>query len=191
MPVEKPSEVSRPDLLVDIDEPSVRPESGSLAPVQREDRKNRQSPLRGQEWFAVLLYIICDVVCWIVLYALIGYARRDAFFVSPFEFVLVDFVALGVILQALYIIGGYNRNTDTRSLTYTAEHILAIAGAAVVSSALIYSAATFDAGMKPSRGVLLLSFIFFLPFSIVYRRFFRERIAARTAQRVFLVIGSG
>jgi exopolysaccharide biosynthesis polyprenyl glycosylphosphotransferase len=191
MPVEKPSEVSRPNLLVDIDEPSVRPESGSLAPVQREDRKNRQSPLRGQEWFAVLLYIICDVVCWIVLYALIGYARRDAFFVSPFEFVLVDFVALGVILQALYIIGGYNRNTDTRSLTYTAEHILAIAGAAVVSSALIYSAATFDAGMKPSRGVLLLSFIFFLPFSIVYRRFFRERIAARTAQRVFLVIGSG
>src|SRR6266446_4520663 len=177
MPVEKPSEVSRPALLVDdLTEPRVWPGPEPLASTEREDLKNRQSPLRGQEWFAVLLYIICDVVCWVVLYALIGFARRDAFFVSPFEFVLVDFVALGVILQALYIVGGYSRNTDTRSLSYTAEHTLAIAGAAVVSSALIYSAATFDAGMKPSRGVLLLSFMFFLPLSIVYRRFFRERI---------------
>jgi exopolysaccharide biosynthesis polyprenyl glycosylphosphotransferase len=192
MPVEKPSEVSQLELLVDdLTEPRVWPGPEPLASTQHEDLKNRQSPLRGQEWFAVLLYIICDVVCWVVLYALIGFARRDAFFVSPFEFVLVDFVALGVILQALYIVGGYNRNTDTRSLSYTAEHTLAIAGAAVVSSALIYSAATFDAGMKPSRGVLLLSFMFFLPLSIVYRRFFRERIAARTAQRAFLVIGSG
>src|SRR5260370_28889520 len=44
--------------------------------------------------------------------------------------------------------------------------------------------------MKPSRGVLLISFIFFLPISLTYRRFFRQLIAASAAQRAFLVIGS-
>jgi hypothetical protein len=99
----------------------------------------------SHHWMAALQYVVCDMVCWVTLYGFIGYARRDAFFVSPFEFVMVDFVALGALIQALYIVGGYNRNTETRTLTYTAEHILAIAGAAVVSSLLIYSAATFDA----------------------------------------------
>ena len=142
-------------------------------------------------WSTALLFIACDIVCWVVLYGFVGYARRDAFFVSPFEFMMVDFVALGVLLQALYIIGGYNRNTETRTLIYTTEHVLAIAGAAAVSSLLIYSAATFDAGMKPSRGVLLISFIVFLPVSLMYRREFRWKIAASTAQQVFLVIGGG
>jgi len=147
--------------------------------------------IRNHDWMMALLYVVCDVVCWVALYGFIGYARRDAFFVSPFEFVMVDFVALGALIQALYIVGGYNRNTETRTLTYTAEHILAIAGAAAVSSLLIYSAATFDAGMKPSRGVLLLSFIVFLPLSLVYRRGLRRQVAASAAQETFLVVGSG
>ena len=46
----------------------------------------------------------CDILCWIVLYGIVAYVRRDQFFVSPFEFVLVDCVALAVILQALYIV---------------------------------------------------------------------------------------
>src|SRR5260370_30785663 len=45
--------------------------------------------------------------------------------------------------------------------------------------------------MKPSRCVLLISFILFLPISLAYRRFFRQLIATSAAQRTFLVIGSG
>src|SRR5438132_8226259 len=45
--------------------------------------------------------------------------------------------------------------------------------------------------MKPSRGVLLVSFVAFLPLSLVYRRFTRRHLATSTAQRTFLVIGSG
>jgi len=37
----------------------------------------------------------------------------------------------------------------------------------------------------------LISFIFFLPISLTYRRFFRQLIATSAAQRAFLVIGSG
>lgn len=143
------------------------------------------------DWIVALFYVGCDIVCWVLLYGIVGYLRRDQFFTTPFEFVLVDCIVLAVILQSLYIIGGYNRNIETRSLTYTAEHILAVAAAAVISSLIIYSAAAYDAEMKPSRGVLLLSFVLFLPVSLMYRRLFRRTVAASAAQRVFLVIGSG
>src|SRR6266567_8394431 len=145
----------------------------------------------NHDWITAVVCVVCDIVCWVLLYGIVGYVRRDQFFVSPFEFVLVDCVVLAVILQALYIIGGYNRNTEMRGLIYTTEHILAVAGAAAISSLLIYSAATFDAGMKPSRGVLLISFIFFLPISLTYRRFFRQLTSTSAAQQAFVVIGSG
>lgn len=187
MPVQQSPKEARPKLLADgLIEPPMWPEPAAAVEKRRVFPK-----IRSHDWSTALLFVTCDIVCWVVLYGFVGYARRDAFFVSPFEFMMVDFVALGVLLQALYIVGGYNRNTETLALTYTAEHILAIAGAAAVSSLLIYSAATFDAGMKPSRGVLLISFIVFLPLSLIYRREFRRKIAASTAQEAFLVVGSG
>ncbi len=99
-----------------------------------------------------------DVVSWILLYGVISYLRSDNFLVGPLEFLLVDVVQLAVICQALFMIGGYDRNNDTRTLTYMAEHILAIAGAAAISSLLVYAAATFDSSMKPSRSAVLVSF---------------------------------
>src|SRR5438552_14714509 len=178
-------------LVDDLFEPPVWKEPASaLGSTHKELRRTLRS-VGHRDWIATLLYMGCDMVCWVVLYGIVGYVRRDQFFVSPFEFVLVDCVVLAVILQALYIIGGYNRNTEMRGLLYTAEHILAVFGAAAISSLLIYSAATFDAGMKPSRSVLLISFIFFLPISLTYRRFFRQLTATSAAQQVFLVIGSG
>jgi hypothetical protein len=107
------------------------------APASRSVDKESRGTLRGignHDWIAAMLYMLCDVVCWAVLYGIVGYVRRDQFFVSPFEFVLVDCVVLAVILQALYIIGGYNRNTEMRGLIYTTEHILAVAAAAAISS---------------------------------------------------------
>jgi FlaA1/EpsC-like NDP-sugar epimerase len=153
-----------------------------------EEAKRR---IREHDWVVGLLYAACDVVSWIVLYGFVSYVRRDAFFTGPFEFFLVDLITVAVLLQALYIIGGYNRNTESRSLTYTAEHILAVAAAAAISSLIIYSAAAYDVTMKPSRGVLLLSFVLFLPVSLLYRRIIRHRVAISTAQRAFLVIGGG
>ena len=99
-----------------------------------------------------MLYMTCDIVCWIALYGFVGYLRRDAFLSSTLEFLLVDCIALSVIVQALYIIGGYNRNTELRGLTYTTEHILAVVGAAALSSLIIYSAATMPRVTNSTRG---------------------------------------
>ena len=146
---------------------------------------------RSHDWTSGLLILICDIVCWVLLYGFVGYLRRDEFFAGPFEFVLVDCITLIVIIQTLYIVGGYHRNTETRGLTYTAEHILAVASAAAISSLIIYAAAAYQESMKPSRAVLLVSFVVFLPVSLIYRRIIRRGVAATAAQRAFLVIGSG
>ena len=144
-----------------------------------------------QEWLVSFVCLTVDVVSWILIYGVISYIRRDQFLVGPFEFLLVDVIQLIVICQALFMIGGYDRNNDTRTLTYTAEHILAIAGAAAVSSLIVYAAATFDSSMKPSRSAVLVSFVVFLPWTIFYRRIIWKYVSSSAASRAFLVIGSG
>jgi exopolysaccharide biosynthesis polyprenyl glycosylphosphotransferase len=192
MLTQEPGKAARPDVFVEeeVETPAWEQSAADDARVP-DQSKPLLAKILEHDWIVALFYVGYDVVCWVLLYGIVGYIRRDEFFTTPFEFVLVDCIVLAVILQSLYIIGGYNRNIETRSLTYTAEHVLAIAAAAAISSLIIYSAAAYDASMKPSRGVLLISFVAFLPLSLVYRRFMRRHIATSTAQRTFLVIGSG
>jgi exopolysaccharide biosynthesis polyprenyl glycosylphosphotransferase len=151
----------------------------------------RLSRFVRHEWSVALLYLCLDVVSWVVIYGVVGWFRRDAFYATPFQFFVIDLIQLAVIVTALYFVGGYDRAVEKRTLVYATEHILAVIAAATVSAMLIYSAATFDQTMKPSRGVLLLSFVIFLPVSLLYRRWIRKYVVASSANRSFLVIGSG
>ena len=145
----------------------------------------------GQDWSPALLLFFCDVICWVAIYGSLVLFRHDMFFSSGFEFGVIDFIQLAVIVQALFIIGGYSFRTEMRGLTYTAEHILAMFGALAVSSLFLYAAASFDKTMKPSRGSVLVSFAIFTPVSLLYRRTLRKRVATASASRAFLVIGAG
>src|SRR5213076_1361188 len=143
------------------------------------------------EWSSAALYLFLDVVSWLAIYRIAGWFRYDAFYATPFQFFIINLIQLGVIVTALYFVGGYDRTVEKLTLGYAAEHILAVTAAAVVSAMLIYSAATFDQTMKPSRGVLLLSFAIFLPVSLAYRRWIRQYVVASSVGRSFLVIGGG
>src|SRR6266404_7728114 len=145
----------------------------------------------SHEWASAALYLLLDVVTWLAIYRLVGWFRYDAFYATPFQFFIINLIQLGVIVAALYFVGGYDRTVEKLTLGYAAEHFLAIIAAAVVSAMLIYSAATFDQTMKPSRGVLLLSFAIFLPLSLAYRRWIRQYVVASSVDRSFLVIGGG
>src|SRR5216683_1722585 len=126
----------------------------------------------AQDWAPALLLFLCDIIFWIAIYGSLVFFRRDLFFSSGFEFAIIDTIQLAVIVQALFIIGGYSFRTEIRGLAYTA--------------------ATFDQNaMKPSRGSVLLGFIIFTPVSLVYRRALRKRVVAASANRAFLVIGAG
>lgn len=160
-------------------------------PQEEPRRHSRLIRIASHEWAVALVYLFLDVAAWIIIYNVVGFVRQEAFQATRFEFFLLEVIQLAIIIQALYIIGGYDRNIDKRSLAYAAEHILAIAAAAVISAMIIYSAATFDQTMKPSRAVLLFSFFTFLPVSLYYRRWIRKYVAATFAHRAFLVIGAG
>ena len=166
-----------------------RVERGGAA--ARPERTGPWSRFLTHEWSAALLYLFLDVVSWLAIYRIAGWFRFDAFYATPFQFFIVNLIQLGVIVTALYFIGGYDRTVEKLTLSYSAEHILAVIAAAVVSAMLVYSAATFDQTMKPSRGVLLLSFAIFLPVSLAYRRWIRQYVATSSANRSFLVIGGG
>ena len=155
------------------------------------DVRGRPRRVFSQEWAIAFLYLLMDIVSWIVLYGAISYIRRDGFYTTRLEFLIIDLIQLTVIMQALYIVGGYDRNVDKQTLAYAVEHILAVIVAGGISALLIYSAATFDIAMKPSRGALLLSFMLFLPVSLFYRRWIGSHVAATVASRAFLVVGTG
>jgi len=159
------------------------PRTGSRLPLLQR--------ISSRTWSVALLYLLLDVVAWMVIYGGFGWIRQAVFSTTPFQFIFVNLIELAVVVQALYIIGAYDRNTDQRSLPYTAEHILALAAATAFSALLVYSAATFDQTMKPSRGALLLKFLTFLPISLLYRRSIQSHLAATFANEMFLVIGSG
>ena len=143
------------------------------------------------EWSSAALYLFLDVVSWLAIYRVAGWLRYDAFYATPFQFFVINLIQLAVIVAALYFVGGYDRTVEKLTLGYAAEHLLTLTAAGLVSAMLIYSAATFDQTMKPSRGVLLLSFAIFLPLSLAYRRWIRQYVVASSVGRSFLVIGGG
>jgi exopolysaccharide biosynthesis polyprenyl glycosylphosphotransferase len=182
------SDVSRQ--TSDIGHPAA---AGKLQP-EVGDQSQRVHPLRKmaqEEWAPALLILFCDVVCWVGIYTALGFIRHDQFFSSQFEFAILNIIQLAVIVQSLFIIGGYNNRTEMRGLGYTTEHILAMIVAFGVSSLILYAAATFDQVMKPSRSAVLISFILFTPVSLMYRRMLRKKVTSASANRAFLVIGAG
>src|SRR4051812_35190083 len=84
-------------------------------------RRGFVSQIAREEWLIGLACLAIDIVSWITIYGLITYLRSDQFIVGPFEFLLVDVIQLTFICQALFMIGGYDRKNDTRTLTYMAE----------------------------------------------------------------------
>ena len=164
---------------------------GALPVANETIGAGRSNRYVAHEWLVTGALFILDVISWMLIYASVSMVRGDAFFETPLQLFVIEGLQLGVIVAMLFVIGGYNRRTEMLGLAYTTEHILAMAAALAVSSLLVYTAATFDQSMRPSRGVMLISFALFLPFSIFYRRAIRGAVSASTAGRAFLVVGSG
>src|SRR5438477_678057 len=151
----------------------------------------RMSRVTRQEWAPSILIFLLDILTWIAIYGMASYLRNDTAFSGSFQFAVIEIIQIAVIVQALFIIGGYNPRTETRGLAYTAEHILALLCAFGVSAFVIYVAATYDHSMKPSRFAILSSFLVFIPASLFYRRALRTHATAAAAGRAFLVLGCG
>ncbi|MEY2499098.1 MAG: hypothetical protein QOD12_2654 [Verrucomicrobiota bacterium] len=181
---------NRPQLSPD---PALAAEAPSTLAINADPQSPGRSRGRGpsQDWVPALLFLLLDITGWIGIYALFSFLRHDAYYTTPLQFIVVDLIQLAVIISALFIIGGYDRHTNMRTLSFTTECILALLSAAALSALLVYSVATYDQSMNPSRAVMLMSFLVFIPVSLAYRRLGSRYVAESTANRTFLVIGSG
>src|SRR5437588_12984077 len=156
-----------------------------------EPRLTKMARVTRQEWAPSILIFLLDIFIWMAIYGMATYLRKDAAFSGSFEFAVIGIIQIAVIVQALFIIGGYSPRTETRGLAYTAEHILALLCALGISAFVIYVAATYDHSMKPSRFAILSSFLVFIPASLFYRRSLRTHVTTAMAGRAFLVLGCG
>src|SRR5436309_1079468 len=87
------------------------------------------------EWSSAALCLFLDVASWIAIYRIMGWFRHDAFYATPFQFFIINVIQLGVIVAALYFVGGYDRTVEKLTLGYAAEQLLAITAAATVIAA--------------------------------------------------------
>lgn len=152
--------------------------------------KERLVAATRPEWIPALVLLALDIVFWVGIYSTANVLRGGAV-PDALQFAVLGLLNFIVICQALYVIGGYDRHIEMRSLFYAAEHFLALASGAILSAFLIYSIASYQQSMKPSRAVLFASFVAFAPLSLMYRRWMRSSIATGTAGKAFLVLGSG
>ena len=120
--------------LFEQEPPFSRVSANDGAVAAKTPRQRGLKRRAAQEWTVAVLYALLDVTAWIILYEIITYVRGDTFYSTRMGFLLIDLIQLVVIMQALYIIGGYDRNVDKRTLSYAVEHILAVAAAAVFSA---------------------------------------------------------
>ncbi|MEY2486938.1 MAG: hypothetical protein QOH39_2586 [Verrucomicrobiota bacterium] len=171
--------------------PTGSPITSKPIEAGRVARQRRRATIITQEWAPTLLLLLLDILVWTLIYGGATSLRHEVFEPTAFESVIINLLQIGVLIGALYTIGGYDRHNEMRGLSYTTEHVLAVAASLIFSSFLIYSLATFAHSMKPSRGVLLVSFVLFAPISLVYRRWIRASVATTTAGKTYLVIGAG
>src|SRR5438270_7711483 len=79
------SKSAQTDVFVDDSIEAPAWENRTQSTVEPVGPKRIIARVRDHDWTVGLLYAFCDVVCWVLLYAFVGYMRRDAFFVSRFD----------------------------------------------------------------------------------------------------------
>lgn len=168
------------------------PPTTVAAPLAVATRRRRLlGAVARQEWLPGAVCLCLDVLAWLVIYGTAVEVRGDADHGERLPVMSIDLLGLGAILLTLFVIGGYDRRSDHRSLGYTSEHVLAVAAASAMASFLIYVVASFGHSFHPSRGALLVSFALFVPVSLSYRRFISRVVAVNTSKKSFLVFGAG
>src|SRR5262249_60116059 len=112
--------------------------------ISNEKLTERLGLLTTPDWLISLLYLGLDAVSWTAIYGIVGWFRKDAYYATPFQFFVINLIQLGIIVAALYFVGGYDNSVEKLALSYAAEHILALGAAACLGGMLIFWAVSFD-----------------------------------------------
>jgi exopolysaccharide biosynthesis polyprenyl glycosylphosphotransferase len=165
--------------------------AGALPLAEYEIVGLRKTSVFSKRWVMSLVIAFLDISGWLVVFRLMMEFRHAAEQTTPGAWLTACLLGLFTTMGALYVIGGYNPRRDMKKLSFAAEFILAVAGAIALGLVLIYGMATYNAEMKPSRGVLLSTFMIFPVLSLFWRRSIAAWYGSLNKTREFLVVGAG
>ncbi len=132
--------------------------------------------------------MLLDGIVLYTIFLVYSALRTDVEFVSEYWYrAVLPLVITWVVIDS---VGGYNRNTDMQSLSYTSKHILAVGVIFVMTVLMIYFF-SYKPSLQFSRSVLPSSFITFFFISLAYRRIIHSRFARVRRRQFYIVIGTG
>ena len=153
--------------------------------------KHGEMPFFSKRWALGLLLAALDILSWVGIYRLLMTFRGGAENTTTMAWIASCCIGLGVTIWVLYTIGGYDPGRDMMSLIFAAEFILAMFAAVAISFIFVYAMATYSQGIRPSRAVLLTTFMLFPIPSLLWRRAIASWYGTVHSTRDFLVIGGG
>jgi exopolysaccharide biosynthesis polyprenyl glycosylphosphotransferase len=130
--------------------------------------------------------LLLDLVMLVAVFNAVAWLRG---ILLPTDWIVAPLIVPALFaVAAFYLIDGYKSHTDMMSLDYTSEHIIALLAA--LTGTLLVTFVFLPGGypLQQSRGVLALSFLVYIPVSLVYRRAaYSANLASRQGQALVYV----
>jgi exopolysaccharide biosynthesis polyprenyl glycosylphosphotransferase len=135
----------------------------------------------------IVLAVLLDLLLWVLLY--LGITQlTGSYNIITLDSLLIPF---GSLVLAMALVGAYRHRMDFASLRYASEHIIACCVAYLLSAFLLYVVASFGPNATSSRAIFTLSFVFFAPAALYWRRGYWFYSSRHRSQGKFLVIVDG
>jgi len=134
------------------------------------------------------LFVLLDALAVLVLFNFFAWTRglvdlHDLIFAPLLPPMLMHFLAV-------YLIDGYNPQTDMMSVTYTSLHCIALAFVLLFTLLLTFAIISAGYPLQGSRLVITSSCLMLVPVTLSYRRYFYHRLQAHKQQRYFMFLGN-
>lgn len=130
--------------------------------------------------------LLLDLVMLVAVFNAVAWLRG---ILLPTEWIVAPLIVPALFaVAAFYLIDGYKSHTDMMSLDYTSEHIIALLAALIGTLLVTFVFLPGGYPLQQSRGVLALSFLVYIPVSLVYRRAaYSANLASRQGQALVYV----
>jgi exopolysaccharide biosynthesis polyprenyl glycosylphosphotransferase len=127
-----------------------------------------------------------DLVMLVAVFNTVAWLRG---IILPADWIVAPLIIPALFaVTAFYLIDGYKPQTDMMSLDYTSEHIIALLSALVGTLLITFVFLPGGYPLQQSRGVVALSFLTYIPVSLIYRRAaYSANIASRRGQALVYV----
>ncbi|HTH48319.1 MAG TPA: exopolysaccharide biosynthesis polyprenyl glycosylphosphotransferase [Candidatus Limnocylindria bacterium] len=134
------------------------------------------------------MFVLFDAIALVLVFNFFAWTRGLA---DPHDLILAPLLPpLLMCFLAIFLIDGYNSQTDMLSVTYTSLHCIALVFVLLLTLLLTFAVISAGFPLQGSRLVIVLSCLVLIPTTLSYRRYFYLRNQQHRQQRYFMFLGS-